>query len=70
MNGKRYTFDRFVKRVKMAEGIAVHAENIGEAEIKAKLLMRNDTDEIKFRDNSPCVNYYNCKICGKQNEKR
>jgi hypothetical protein len=62
---QRYNFDRFRRRVGlMAEGIAVHADSLDEARVKAeRLIPDKQTDTITFTDNEPCPKMVRCSIC-------
>lgn len=62
---QRYNFDRVRDGAGlMAEGIAVHAESLDEAEAKAQRLIDNNlVDTIRFTDNRPCLPAERCPIC-------
>lgn len=59
-----YRFDRFNKAGQiMAEGIAVHATSMSEAEAKARAMMHPKDERIAFRNNDPCHQARRCSIC-------
>ncbi len=65
---RRYNFQRVRNRMEMAEGVAVHAEDLEAAAIKAHRLMANHyppDDHIRFVGNEPCVPAERCGICEK-----
>ena len=59
----RYNFDRFRKGELMAEGVAVHANSMAEALVKANALLNGEDAELRFTDNEPCVAALKCQIC-------
>lgn len=62
MGEMRFNFDRFYGGEQMAEGVAVHAENIESAEKKASKLLVGNGDRLVFAGISKCISQ--CHICG------
>ncbi|MGZ8887983.1 MAG: hypothetical protein ACXW1D_00325 [Halobacteriota archaeon] len=58
-----YRFDRINKGRVMAEGIGVHAATMEEAEGKARKMMYDDDESIKFRSNDLCHKTRRCAVC-------
>ena len=59
---KRFNFDRYDGARLMAEGVAVHAETMVEAVIKANALANSSYSRgwrLKFSDNHPCPSAFN-----------
>jgi hypothetical protein len=59
----RYNFTRFRAGKEMAEGVAVHADSLEAATAKARAMLDNPAESIRFDDNQPCVPALNCAIC-------
>ena len=60
---KRYNFDRYHDGVLKAEGVSVHATTLFDAEIRARGLLQDRRDVLRFTDNEPCCAAEKCEIC-------